>query len=109
MLRKGKNRPSMAVLVAEARTQQTIAKTFGRAVAVRRSACPFPSCRELPEPLFCSKHWQLLDSVMRGELLTELRAMQGRGQKTPSPKLRELFTLAIRDMRRELAAAVKPE
>jgi hypothetical protein len=105
VLKRGKNRPSMAVMLAEAKAQQGIAKTFGRQVSMRVAArCPFPKCSSSPDPLFCATHWVLLDSLMRRELLAELRSMRDRAQSAPTTKLKELFRLAIRDMQRELAA-----
>jgi hypothetical protein len=104
MLRKGKTLPAFAVRLAEARTQQGIAKTFGRSVVSRGPRCPYPDCTKEPEPCFCATHWQLLDSTMRREVLTELRGMRDRGQKTPSEKMRELFRLCIRDMLKALGA-----
>jgi hypothetical protein len=108
MLKRGNNRPAFPVLLAEARTQQGIAKTFGRSVMQRKAPCPFPACRAEPEPLFCATHWGLLGSFMRRELLTELRIMRDRKQGTPTPTLRELFKVAIRDMQKALAKAAPP-
>lgn len=97
MLKRGKNRPAPAVLRAELEAQHGLRATFGRGKLTQRRGprCPFPSCGKEPEPIFCPEHWQLLDGVMRRELLTELRALTSRGQKTASDKMRELFKHAI--------------
>lgn len=107
MLKRGKNRPAPAVLRAELEAQYGLVKTFGRRP---RPRCPFPKCGDAPEPIFCPAHWQLLDGTMRRELLTELRALTSRGQKSASPKMRELFTRAIHEIAEALyAAARKPD
>lgn len=99
MLKRGKNRPAPAVLRAEL---EGLARTFGRRIPVRTPMCPFPGCRETPAPLFCATHWGLVDRVMRRELLAELRAMEGRGQRVASPKMRELFKITVRDIQMAL-------
>lgn len=101
MLKRGGNRPAHAVLVAESKaTQASIAKTFGRGRSVIRQGprCPFPACPSSPEPIFCEAHWKLLDGTMRRELLTELRALTAKGQRSASPKMRELFKRAIEEL-----------
>jgi hypothetical protein len=99
MLKRGKNRPAPAILRAELEAQYGLAKTFGRGkgVVVRRK-CPLPGCGNEPEPVFCPTHWVMLDGVMRRELLTELRVLTSRGQRSASPRMRELFTQAITEI-----------
>lgn len=106
MLKRGKNRPAPAVLRAEL---EGLARTFGRRIPVRSPMCPFPGCRSTPAPLFCETHWGLIDGIMRRELLAELRTMEGRGQRVASPKMRELFKLAVREIQMALyKASAKP-
>lgn len=95
MLKRGKNRPSNAVLLAEVESLQ---RTFGRRPAYR-PRCPFPGCAQSPAPLFCSAHWLPLAGTTRRELLTELRQMQHRKQAEPTQLLRELFGRAIDELK----------
>jgi hypothetical protein len=112
MLKRGKNRPAPAVLRAELETQHGLRSTFGRGKVTpyRGPRCPFPDCRETPAPIFCPTHWGVLDGVMRRELLTELRVLVARGQRTSSDKMRELFKRAIGEIQVALyKAGAKPE
>lgn len=83
---------------------ESVKRTFGRGRSLVRQSpkCPFPACASSPDPIFCETHWKLLDGVMRRELLTELRALTERGQRTASPKMRELFKLAVEEIRAAL-------
>lgn len=68
--------------------------------AVGFTGCPVLDCKAAPSPLFCPKHWPLVSSEVRRELVAALAKLRGKGVGDLPDELRELLLMAVEDVRR---------